>query len=227
MAEITIRNKELLATLNSFVDGMVNTEGYDDPKYHTMRDECDTTKGEYYCSKDYLDECLARTELVGVPDRYFASPISNMVRQDKDKWSDYMQRVKYDFAAEIGAHTSALLSYYPTGGFVGWHTNYDANAYQVLFTWSKTGDGYFKYLDNETGEIITEQDVKGWQARHYYFGAEDEPEHHCWHAAYAGCERITLAYKFVNDGGKANLCQDEMARTIRDMLIEDIESEEE
>ena len=29
------------------------------------------------------------------------------------------------------------------------------------------------------------------------------------HSAYAGCERIALAYKFVNDGGKQNTVKDE------------------
>jgi hypothetical protein len=147
-----------------------------------------------------------------------------MVRADKETWEKYQQRVKYDFAAEIGAHTSALLSFYPKGGFVGWHTNWDANAYQVLFTWSKTGDGYFRYLDKKTGEIVTVQDKPGWQCRHYYFGNKHEEDLHCWHSAYAGCERITLAYKFVN-GGDVNNPEDAQARALRDMLIEDIESE--
>ena len=50
---------------------------------------------------------------------------------------------------------------------------------------------------------------------------KDEEDHHCWHSAYAGCRRITLAYKFVGKG-IANP-QDAMARNLRDMLIEEIE----
>jgi hypothetical protein len=147
-----------------------------------------------------------------------------MVRGDQEIWGDFMQRVKYDFAAEIGSHTSALLSYYPPGGFVGWHTNYDANAYQVLFTWSETGDGYFQYYDKKTDQIVRIQDVAGWQCRHYYFGAREEEDLHCWHSAYAGCQRITLAYKFVNNGS-VNNPEDAQARAMRDMLIDEIESE--
>ena len=96
-----------------------------------------------------------------MPDRYFAQPIAKMVREDKETWGDFMQKVKYDFASELGAHTSALLSYYPPGGFVGWHTNYDANAYQVLFTWSETGEGFFEYYDKQKDEIIKIDDVPG------------------------------------------------------------------
>ena len=220
MSEITIRNKEFLNTLNAISDEFFAMDNYNNPECYVYSSEEDMSKGEYYCSQEYLDECLSRDKLVGVPDRHFAQPISKMVRVDP-RWQDYMKRVKYDFASEIGAHTSALLSYYPKGGFVGWHTNYDASAYQVLFTWS-TGKGFFRYLDNKTGELVTHQDVAGWQARHYYFGPESEPHNHCWHSAYAGGDRITLAYKFV--GGGEDSPRDEQARRLRDLLIEEIET---
>jgi hypothetical protein len=222
MSEVTIRNKELLKTLDSFVEDFFSRD-YSSTDYQVYSSEEDKTNGEYFCSKDYLTECLSRDTLVGVPDRHFAQPISKMVRANPDVWSEYMKRVKYDFAAELGAHTSALLSYYPPGGFVGWHTNYDAVAYQVLFTWSKSGKGYFKYLDNDTGEIVTLQDVPGWQCRHFYFAPEDEPKDICWHSAYAGEDRITLAYKFCGYG--KNDPRDQQARDLRDLLIEDIETE--
>jgi hypothetical protein len=223
MSEVTIRNAELLEILEGFSQEMLSKPSYNDEKYWTFHEWQDIGKGEYYCSRDYLDDCLSREGLIGPPDRYFAQPISKMVREDKEMWEGFMQRVKYDFAAELGAHTSALLSYYPPGGFVGWHTNYDANAYQVLFTWSETGDGYFRYYDKQKDEIVTIQDVPGWQCRHFYFGAEQEEDLHCWHSAYAGCQRITLAYKFVNNGS-INNPEDAMARTLRDSLIEDIET---
>lgn len=225
MTEVVIRNKEMLEVLNSFSEEMLSKPSYNDKKYWTYASPDDISRGEYYCGDEYLKECMSRSQLVGVPDRYFAQPISLMVRKDPEMWSSFMQKVKYDFASEIGAHTSALLSYYPPGGYVGWHTNYDANAYQVLFTWSENGDGYFRYYDKQKDEIVTIKDVPGWQCRHYYFGAEHEPEHHCWHAAYNGTgQRITLAYKFVNNGS-VNNPEDAQARALRDLLIEDIETE--
>ena len=226
MSEVSIRNKEFLSVLNSFSDEMLSKPSYNDEKYWSYFNREDIYKGKEYTSREYLDECLSRyPQLVGAPDRFFAQAISKMVRIDPDMWGDFMQKVKYDFAAEIGAHTSALLSYYPPGGYVGWHTNYNANAYQVLFTWSETGDGYFQYYDKKTDKIVRIQDVAGWQCRHYYFGAREEEDLHCWHSAYAGCQRITLAYKFVN-GGSVNNPEDAQARAMRDMLIDEIESEE-
>lgn len=222
MSEVTIRNPEFQEILDSFVDEFFAMGDYEHPDYWVYSSDEDRSNGEYFCDEEYLRECLSRDELVGVPDRHWAQPIAKMVRVDA-KWKPFMQRVKYDFASEIGAHTSALLSYYPKGGFVGWHTNYDASAYQVLFTWSETGDGYFKYYDKEKDEIVTIQDKPGWQCRHYYFGPENEPHNHCWHSAYAGCKRITLAYKFVGHG--EDKPEDKQARYLRDLLIEEIESE--
>ena len=221
MTEIIIRNKALLTTLNSFSDEFFAKEGYNDPDSYLSSSVEDRTNGEYYCSREYLDDCLQRDKLIGVPDKHFAQPMAMMVRKDPDKWGDYRERVKYEFTAEIGAHTSALLSYYPPGGFVGWHTNYNACAYQVLFTWS-TGKGFFRYYEKETDQIVTIKDVAGWQARHYYFGPESEPESHCWHSAYAGDDRITLAYKFCGYG--KNDPRDQQARDLRDLLIEEIEN---
>lgn len=223
MTEIVIRNPDFQKVLDGFIDDFFSTEGYNDNRFWVYSSEEDKFKGEYYCGEEYLQECLSRDTLVGPPDRHFAQPISKMVREDGEKWGGYMQKVKYDFAAEIGAHTSALLSYYPPGGFVGWHTNYDATAYQILFTWSKTGNGYFRYLNKDIGEIVTIQDKVGWQARHFYFGPKEEPENLCWHSAYAGDERITLAYKFCGYGKDDP--RDQQARDLRDLLIEEIETE--
>ena len=219
MTEVVIRNEELLETLNGFVQEFYERGGHQRPDMW-MQDEGD--RGEYYTGEKYRRECLASPDLIGAPEKHFGQPVSKMVRVDPS-WEDYMQKVKYDFASQLGAHTSALLNFYPPGGYVGWHTNWDANAYQILFTWSIDGNGYFRYYDKSADKIVTIPDVPGWQCRHYYFGAKEEVEDHCWHAAYTSSERITLAYKFVN-GTKANVEKDRKARYLRDMLIEEIET---
>jgi len=222
--EVEIRNPQFMERLNQISDEFFSHENYMQKDYWTFREEDDIHKGEEFTGRGYLEECLARDELVGPPDRYFGQPIAKMCMVDPEQWEPYKQKVKFEFAKEIGAHTSALLTYYPPGGYVGWHTNWDANAYQILFTWSD-GNGYFRYYDKEKDEIIHIPDVKGWQCRHYYFGSEKEPENLCWHSAYAGGERITLAYKFVNSGIANGDTKDTQAKLMRDMLIEEIESD--
>lgn len=224
MTEVAIRNKDLLDTLDGFKDMFFSIPEHADQSHRTISSEQAVVDPEYFCGDDYLKTQLALgSKHSGFPEEYMSHPVSNMVKAHPEQFEEFKNRVKHQFASELGAHTSALLNYYPKGGFVGWHTNWNANAYQVLFTWSRTGDGYFKYLDSKTGEIVTIQDKPGWQCRHYYFGRDDEPEHHCWHAAYAGCDRITLAYKFVNK--HKGDPQDAMAIAMRDQLIEEIETE--
>lgn len=219
---IVIRNQDFLDRLNSISDEFFSMENYEDERYYAYHGEEAFDNGEYFCSDEALQEKLQNwEEHDGYPQEHWAQPISKMVQEDPEIWTPFRDKVKHDFAREIGAHTSALLSYYPPGGFVGWHTNWNANAYQVLFTYSETGNSYFRYYDKQSGDIITLDEKPGWQCHHYYFGNKDEDDHHCWHSAYAGCRRITLAYKFVGKG-IANP-QDAMARNLRDMLIEEIE----
>ena len=224
MTEVVIRNKELLETLDGFVDTFRSIKGYDDEKYRTWSPENARTNGIYYCNEDNLafQKALGNKHS-GYPEQHYSQPVSNMAELDPDKWKDIEGTVKRKFPAVLGAHSSALFNYYPPGGFVGWHTNWNANAYQFLFTWSETGEGFFKYFDNEKQSIVTIEDVPGWQCRWYYFGRQDEPEHHCWHSAYAGCDRITLAYKIVNR--RIGCDKDRQARNLRDIIIEDIEME--
>ena len=223
MTEVTIRNKGILETLNSFVDMFYSIDGYYQEEYKTYSSKEALEKPEYFCGEEYLKHQFSVGDKhSGFPEEHMAMPISMAYDRNPEKFAEYRDRVKYQFAQELGAHTSALLNYYPPGGFVGWHTNWNANAYQVLFTWSKDGNGYFRYWDNEKKEIVHIPDKPGWQCRHYYFGRKDEPEHHCWHAAYSGSERITLAYKFVNHS--KNDVQDKLAVQMRDLMVEEIEN---
>ena len=225
MTEVIIRNKNLLNKLNNFVDEFFSIDGYDDESHRVFSNEEHVKNPEYYCDELWLKTMLDNWEAhSGFPEQHMAQPISRMVTNSPEKFTDFRNKVKNDFTAEIGAGNSALLSYYPAGGFVGWHTNWNANAYQILFTWSKTGNGYFKYYDKKKDEIITIQDKPGWQCRHFYFGRKDEPDHHCWHSAYAGEDRITLAYKFKNNSLTHPM--DASAQMLRDQLIEEIESED-
>ena len=77
----------------------------------------------------------------------------------------------YKYKGEkIGAKHNAILNYAEEGGFIGWHTNWNASRNIKCYLRSLDGNGYFNYLDNKTNEIVTMQDKKGWQCRWFYFG---------------------------------------------------------
>ena len=56
-----------------------------------------------------------------------------------------------------------------TKSFIGWHNNANASAYNLIFTWSETGDGYFKYVDGYTGDEIVIPDKKGGNVKNWLF----------------------------------------------------------
>ena len=85
-----------------------------------------------------------------------------------------------------------VIGYYPPGGFVGWHTNYAAPGWIVLFNWSEKGEGYFRYYHDE--QLITLQDKPGWNARVGRF--RPEPENGLWHCARTECRRFSFSYRF-------------------------------
>lgn len=226
MSEIQINNQKILQKLEDLREDFFSKPNYNDPKYRLKSRNWNNCRvSDYWCSEEALRRKLDRwEEHPGYPEEHMAQPISNMENIDPDIWTPFRKKARIDFTLEIGAQHAALTNYYPPGGFVGWHTNWDACCYQVLFTWSKDGDGYFRYYDKENDEIITIEDKPGWQARHYYFARKDEYKYHCWHAAYNWSERITLAYKFDNVSLESP--SNKTAILLRDQLIEEIESDE-
>ena len=124
--------------------------------------------------------------------------------------------VNTELQEKLCTRRNALCVMYPPGGFIGWHNNANASAYNLIFTWSETGDGYFKYIDGETKEEIVIKDKPGWQCKASYFGAYIEPAHKLlYHTASTDCWRITVSYVFNRE---------EMSLGIQEDVIEEIKS---
>ena len=100
---------------------------------------------------------------------------------------------------ELGSKRNALCVIYPKGGYVGWHNNANASAYNLICTYSTDGDGYWKHVNPKTKEIEEYPDVKGWQVKASYFGAYEErnPETLIYHTAQCtGGYRMTVSWIF-------------------------------
>jgi len=97
----------------------------------------------------------------------------------------------------LSCRNNALNACYPPGGFISWHNNANAPGYNIIITYSETGDGWFDYWDNDKKERVRIQDKQGWQAKMTYFGPYDNPDKLCYHAAYTDCYRITVAFVFA------------------------------
>ena len=214
MLDIPINNTDILESLNKFLwfyDNRNNRDwklwGKDKDRHHFVGDAHKDTiismgrnhdgfpeSGHYYNFK---------------PQNENASFIPSETLQHYNTINTEMQE-------KLCTKHNALCVMYPPGGYISWHNNANASAYNLVFTWSETGDGYFKYIDGETKEEVVMQDVPGWQCKASYFGAYDEPAHKLvYHTASTDCWRITVSYVFNRE---------EMSLGLQEDVIEEIKS---
>jgi len=197
MSEVTIRNKGLLKTLNETLDMFLEHKDLCTELSDNLQRDVPVEEWEKFCKEEYMHEMIAKgDEHQGFPETGFGFQVAQGAKQRPDVFEPLKKWTKTELPMRFGARSNSLTSYYPPNGFVGWHTNWNASAYQLILTWSESGDGYFSYYDRKSDTIITEPDVAGWQGRWYRFGRKDEPQHHCWHTAWTNCPRFTLAFKF-------------------------------
>ena len=69
---------------------------------------------------------------------------------------------------------NGAAQYYPPDGYMSWHDNFNAPGWNILFTWSEKGDGFFRWYDIKTGKIETMFDRPGWSAKIGYYGGVDD-----------------------------------------------------
>lgn len=128
------------------------------------------------------------------------------------KQEAFLQKIQTTFNLK----RNALFAVYPPGGYISWHNNANASAFNCVFTWSETGDGWWKHWDNEKKEMVTIPDKKGWQCKVGYFGAYEDPEEKLvYHTARNGDTGLRMTVAFVLD-------RSEMAVGMQDWIIEDI-----
>lgn len=158
---------------------------------------------DYYISHHFRDKIISMgREHEGAAEYSYAYAVKpknleqrGKTDQYKEDWRNLDEKIK----TELGLDCSALSMMYPPEGYIGWHNNANASAYNLVFTYSESGDGWFKFVDPLTGIVKTLNDKKGWTLKAGYFGTYDEPEHIYYHAAWTGCWRMTLSYVLGND----------------------------
>lgn len=104
--------------------------------------------------------------------------------------------VSQELMSWLGARNQAVHSYYPgDGGYIGWHNNWNAHGYNIIFSYTVDGSGYFKYLDPISKEVIHMQDSPGWCCKVGYFGRGREPDKVIYHCAGTNkSPRLTIAF---------------------------------
>jgi hypothetical protein len=216
MRDIKINNQNVLNILNEYKDWVY-------PKWQSgdmdrdLKMNCKEHTRDRWIADDYLERQIAKGRgHDGFPEsmRVYAGtmPDTKMeITEASLEYRDKGEEINKKLMTELSCRKNTLLSCYPPGGWIAWHNNANAPGYNVLFTWSETGDGWFDYWDLEKKERVRIPDVPGWQCKMGYFGSYEQTDRICWHAASTDCLRITAAYVFAE------------AETMWQDIIDDIE----
>jgi hypothetical protein len=225
MQDVPVNNEELLSILNQYVDLMFrdpNFEKYMHLASSQQKDNRDWWVGEKYM-KDIMDQGHRHE---GFPDEMYGYECS-VHRQGHsflkdDAPASYKRDVTMQLAnlnnqmmQWLGVRHNALTACYPPGGFISWHNNANAAAYNLIFSWSENGNGWFKYVDPSTKDVVTMNDHAGWQCKAAYFGHYGEPENLFYHAAASDCWRITVSF---------TLDTSDLSGEFREMILDDIKT---
>lgn len=87
--------------------------------------------------------------------------------------------------------------YYPQKSYMGWHTNADDPYLRCYITYSKNGDSYFKYYDQNTKKTVTTYDYTGWNIR--YFKVSNKINELFWHCVYSNTDRISIGFQIIKN----------------------------
>jgi hypothetical protein len=84
-----------------------------------------------------------------------------------------------------------LAVYYPSGSYIGWHSNGNVNYYNAICTFSD-GDSYFEYISGSTHRV---NDLNGWYVKKTEWDSSDKTVHR----AVSNCNRITITFSSKNE----------------------------
>ena len=214
---IPINNSEILETLNKFL------WFYDEREKEIAKCELfnEGKDRDYFTGDKHRDSIMSRGSIHdGFPEKgkfySFKNDNKNTGGSLTRETIQHYTTINEELQVKLCTKHNALCAMYPPEGYISWHNNANASAYVLIFTWSETGDGYFKYIDGYTGDEIIVPDKKGWQCKAGYFGAyNEEPEKLVYHTASTDCWRITVSYIFNRE---------EMSLGLQEDVIEEIKS---
>jgi hypothetical protein len=193
-----IKNRKVLDLLEDF--RYTYRELYQPEKTNQILVESQVGMADHYTGEDEMLRIIRMGEdHHGAAENSVCHPIKKEFYRGThpEEYAKTWSYLDSEMKTELGLETSALSTLYPPNGFIGWHNNANASAFNLIFTWSENGDGWFKYVDpntlSTTREVITVPDKKGWQLKAGHFGAYGSGDV-VYHAARTNCYRMTLSY---------------------------------
>jgi len=193
-------NKEVLDIVEPFA------KWFFDQDRSLIRVKGEPDDDEYHTTDEYLASIDVENH-EGYPEVSHGVDLTD-IKSTPLEFRDEISNVSKKLNTFFGSKFNAVRMYYPAGGFMGWHNNHNVPGYNILLSYTKNGDGWFRYKDPATNEIITLYDTPGWTAKVGYYGHNEEPDKLYWHCARAHEERLTLGFVIPNEGMWEMMCED-------------------
>lgn len=163
---------------------------------------------ETACGDDYLKMIVDKDgEHIGYPEHTRSIDILMDGRAPREH-REACQKLNQELCSYLGARNQAVQVFYPKDGFMGWHNNWNAHGYNILLSCTPNGNGFFRYRDPLTHEIITMEDKPGWTAKVGYYGRGREPDKVYYHCAGSYEPRITLGFVIPHEALWLNMIED-------------------
>jgi hypothetical protein len=95
----------------------------------------------------------------------------------------------------FGEHEDPVLAptgqyWYPSGGYMGWHTNSGFPGWRMYISHSEEpGKSFFRYREPRRGDVVTSPDGE-WTVRVFRISRDDP----LWHAIYSNTNRYSFGY---------------------------------
>jgi hypothetical protein len=194
MKWVEINNKEILNILTEYSDWFFSSDYSKLTEISKKEGRHQGVSLEEACGEDYLKVIIDKDgEHIGFPEVTMSVDISNEDRAPSEHKKKRLE-LSEKLCAYLGARNQAVNVFYPKDGFMGWHNNWNASGYNILLSYSQTGNGFFRYLDPVTKEIVTMEDKPGWTCKVGYYGRGREPDKVYYHCAGSYEPRITLGF---------------------------------
>jgi|TARA_B110000908_G_C10263473_1_gene461231 hypothetical protein len=192
METLKVVNPELLDILHEWMD-FYDEHSFDNDLPLDERRFGDRGM-EYYTSEEYLKEVQSKgLDHKGPPEFAKVCDFHNTHGVNKE-----LMRKSLSTCAELSAWLCAKFNavhvYYPAGGFMAWHNNWDVPGYNILMSHSE-GTGFFRHVKDGKVETIT--DPVGWNIKIGYYGGKEEPY---WHTAGSTGPRQTFGFVIPHKG---------------------------
>lgn len=187
-------NFELINTLNLLVDTLYQQR--DVCQYDLYQKDLDPQYGKKRVSPESLIEILQEKKQIDV-----ATEDCNLIKYEcKDNKNQMVSFIQNEILSFFKNNYLAITSgkiWYPRNGYMGWHTNSNAEGLRLYCSYAHESDkSFFRFFNSKSKEVITSMDKKGWTFRLFKVD-KNEP---LWHSVYSETHRISLGFRLVKAG---------------------------